>query len=34
MKLIEIDKEDIDLYNLMYNRGININVHTVHGGKK
>jgi hypothetical protein len=34
MKLIEIDKEDIDLYNLMYNRGININVHIVHGGKK
>ena len=34
MKLTEIDREDIDLNNLMYNRGININVHTVHGGKK
>ena len=36
-KVIEINKEDLEkvsLINLMYNRGININVHTVHGGKK
>ncbi len=34
MKLIEKNKENTGLNNLMYNRGININVHTVHGGKK
>ena len=37
MKLIEKNKEDLEqtsLNNLMYNRGININVHTVHGEKK
>ena len=34
MKITEKNREDIDFHNLMYNRGININVHTVHGGKK
>ena len=34
MKLIEKNEENTGLNNLMYNRGININVHTVHGGKK
>ena len=37
MKATERNKEDSEqtnLNNLMYNRGININVHTVHGGKK
>ena len=37
MKVTEKNREDLEqtsLTNLMYNRGININVHTVHGGKK
>ena len=37
IRVIGINREDLEkvsLINLMYNRGININVHTVHGGKK
>ena len=37
MKVTEKNRETLEqtsLNNLMYNRGININVHTVHGGKK
>ena len=37
MKVTEKNREDLEqtsLNNLMYNRGININVHTVHGDKK
>ena len=37
MKVTEKNRETLEqtsLNNLMYNTGININVHTVHGGKK